>query len=482
MKSSYIALAAVGLALGGLWYAAGSGAGPEPTPAAAAEQPRVSAPATHDNLTVYFIHGPDTTTDEKVVTLQEALEKKWVVVHETGNVNVLAVENLSDDHDLFLQSGDMVKGGKQDRIVSTDLLVPPKSGKVALPAHCVEQSRWRQRKPGEAADRFHSSDGQACGKDLKAANIRQNQGEVWKEVAGNQTKLSRNVGENVNCPESPSSLQLALDNRAVRMKADAYVAALKDRSACGPNVVGVVFVVNGQVSGAEVYGSTTLFKKAWPKLLKSAAEEALADRTSGPCAPAPTCREVELFLANATKPDDAAATGRGDEVMVMDIPDSPERGQRGRNADQSGRGNRGGGRDPLAQTEERAAQTSAIPGGGFGRPQNPGYLAGNNAPNNPAVGYPYPNGGPAGQQQGQTQLSAVQVDNVRVLDNVGRSPRQVYGNRTVTRAVTQPVTQPAGNGNQLDVTRGENSRVLMLEARNPAQPSAPVIHRSLITK
>src|SRR4051794_12741793 len=193
MKSSHVALAAIGLALGGLWYAAGTGAGPEPTPAAAAEAARVSPPTTHDNLTVYFIHGPDASADDKVVTLQEALEKGWVVVHETGNVNVLAVENLSDDHDLFLQSGDMVKGGKQDRIVSTDLLVPPKSGKVALPAHCVEQSRWRQRGK-EAAGKFDKSDGVACGRDLKIANIRQNQGEVWRNVAENQTKLSMNAG------------------------------------------------------------------------------------------------------------------------------------------------------------------------------------------------------------------------------------------------------------------------------------------------
>src|SRR5205085_159523 len=91
-----------------------------------AEPVRVSAPVSHDNLAVYFILGPDTLDDSKVVTLSEALEKGWAVVHETGNVNTLAVENRSDDHDLFLQNGDMIKGGKQDRIVGTDMLVPAK--------------------------------------------------------------------------------------------------------------------------------------------------------------------------------------------------------------------------------------------------------------------------------------------------------------------------------------------------------------------
>jgi hypothetical protein len=481
MKSSYVALAAVGLTVGGLWYAAGTGAGPEPTAAAAAEPVRVSAPASHDNLTVYFVHGPDDVASDKVVTLQEALDRKWVVVHETGNVNVLAVENTSDDHDLFLQSGDMVKGGKQDRIVSTDLLVPPKSGKVALPAHCVEQSRWRQRKASEAADRFHSSDGQACGKDLKAANFRQNQGGVWKEVAENQQKLSKNVGQTVNCPDSPSSLQLALDNPAVRAKADAYVAALKGRADGLPNVVGVVIVVNGQVSSADVYGSSTLFKKAWPKLLKSAAEEALADRTAGPCADPPTCRDVELFLANATKPDAPTPdAGRGDDAglpptdnyVLTANNDYRGRTVSGRNNDR-GTGSPGSGRDSL-QTEGEQV-----------------IIRGNEATRNSVVLRQLQDGSgqagganPAPGQPAQQQLAAQVADTPQPSGaRGGRNPVAVNRVQNPGRVPPQPqaVTTRAGNGNQLDVTRAENTRVLYIEARNPAQPSA-VVHRSLLTK
>jgi hypothetical protein len=460
MKSSYAALAAVGLTVGGLWYAAGTGDTAAPQ-AAAAEAARVSAPATHDNLTVYFIHGPDTVADDKVVTLQEALDRKWVVVHETGNVNVLAVENLSDDHDLFLQSGDMVKGGKQDRIVSTDLLVPPKSGKVSLPAHCVEQSRWRQRGQ-ETAKQFHSSDGVVCGKDLKAANIRQNQGEVWKSVTDNQTKLSGNVGVQVNCPTSPTSMQLALDNPAVRAKADVYVASLKDRPEGVANVVGAVFVVNGQVSGAEVYGSSRLFKKAWPKLLKSAAEEALADRTPGACPAPPTCREVELFLANATKPDAPTPAGRGDEPGLTPTDNLALIGN-----------NEFRGRTEVTRTVTRTA------GGGRANAEEQ-VLRGLNAAETVVVNSP-PALNPVGGQPAQQQLAA-QVVNDQVLDNRGGRAGNAVRVQTPARvAAPQAVTTPAGNGNQLDVTRSENKAVLMLEARNPAQPSA-VLHRSLLTK
>ena len=75
----------------------------------------------------------------------------------------------------------------------------------------------------------------------------------------------------------------------MRAKADAYRSAL---AAAGEarGVVGAVFVVNGRVTGAEVYGSHGLFRKAWPKLLKAASEEALAEKADGRTPPPPTAR------------------------------------------------------------------------------------------------------------------------------------------------------------------------------------------------
>lgn len=68
----------------------------------------VAAPLAHENLSVYFVTGSDTVSDAKVMTLQEALERKLAVVHETSDVNTLAVENRSPDCELFIQSGDII--------------------------------------------------------------------------------------------------------------------------------------------------------------------------------------------------------------------------------------------------------------------------------------------------------------------------------------------------------------------------------------
>src|SRR5205807_5913468 len=91
---------------------------------AAAEQTpayRISGPYTHANLSVFLVHGSEAKTARPLLTLDEALKQHKVIVHETGNVNQLAVENVSSD-DVFLQSGDIVKGGQQDRTLETDLI------------------------------------------------------------------------------------------------------------------------------------------------------------------------------------------------------------------------------------------------------------------------------------------------------------------------------------------------------------------------
>src|SRR6476620_9278929 len=74
----------------------------------------VSAPYTYKNLTIFLLHGRDQSSGRNLLTLQEALERKIFVVYETSDVNELAVENLSKEFDVFIQSGDIVKGGKQD--------------------------------------------------------------------------------------------------------------------------------------------------------------------------------------------------------------------------------------------------------------------------------------------------------------------------------------------------------------------------------
>src|SRR5687768_12030165 len=89
---------------------------------------RIDEPAIYKNLAVFLIHGEDQAGVGDILTLQEAMAKDVLVVHETSNVNELLVENRSSQFDVFIQAGDIVKGGKQDRVLAVDVIVPPNSG------------------------------------------------------------------------------------------------------------------------------------------------------------------------------------------------------------------------------------------------------------------------------------------------------------------------------------------------------------------
>src|SRR5439155_18672138 len=105
---------------------------------------RLSGPYTHGNLTVFLIHGSDRLKGKEFLTLAEGIEKKVVVVHETSNVNELAIENVGST-DVYVQSGDIVKGGKQDRTIAMDFIAPARSGKLPIVSLCVEHGCWEQR-------------------------------------------------------------------------------------------------------------------------------------------------------------------------------------------------------------------------------------------------------------------------------------------------------------------------------------------------
>jgi hypothetical protein len=268
---------------------------------------KFSGPFTHDNLTIFLIHGDDLLKGKDILTLQEGLEQKKVVVHETKNVNELAIENVSDQ-EVFVQAGDIVKGGSQDRTIATDAIVPAKSGKIPLNSFCVEAGRWRKR--GEEEESKFSSSGEQIGnRELKiAARKAMKQQEVWKEVANAQKKLSLNVKANVQSAQSASSYQLTLENKKVQEAVEAHVKALANSTEGKKDVIGYAFAINGKFSSADLYASNALFNKLWAKHLRSAAIEAVSELQPDKKTPAVTTDQCKAFLADA----DAAKTSEKD--------------------------------------------------------------------------------------------------------------------------------------------------------------------------
>lgn len=328
-------------------------------------QYEVSGPYHHENLTIFLIHGRDNYPDRTFLTLEKAMEQNLVRVYETGEVNELAIENLSPDKEVYVQAGDIVKGGRQDRTLGADLVLAPQSGRVPIASFCVESGRWTQR--GDESDKqFSSSKAVVTSNELRLA-IREekNQSKVWQEVSTVQRKISDNIGVQVNAvggvadTASPSdrvnttdnvrinnaavsslparipvyqnqmaqrpvqdydwggdnvvqgsvggvyttSLQLSLENEELAKQVDEYVTALKGAIDGHDDVIGFAFTVNGAMRNADIYGSGQLFRDLWPKLLKAAAAEALAHSGSGDSLAAGTHEEVRECFVDADNAD-----------------------------------------------------------------------------------------------------------------------------------------------------------------------------------
>jgi hypothetical protein len=271
-----------------------------------ADDIRVSGPYSHENLSVFLIHSAKNQAAKSFLTLQEAMEQKKVVVYETGNVNELAIENQSGE-DVYIQSGDIVKGGRQDRVFPDDFVLTSHSGRVPISSFCVEHGRWTKRGT-EAADRFASSDKAIAGKSLKmAARTPGAQTEVWNQVAAVEQRVAYGAAGGAGLAAraqivAPSgSMQLTLENKKVVEAADAYVRDLAKIIDGRKDVVGYAFAINGKVNSADIYASANLFHSMWPKMLHSSAVEAVAERQNGKTYPAVDVSAVRNALADAER-------------------------------------------------------------------------------------------------------------------------------------------------------------------------------------
>lgn len=277
----------------------------------------ISGPFASGNLAVYLIHGADSMPLSNVITLEEALVQKKVVVKETGVVGQLRIKNLSEDV-VFVQSGDIVKGGKQDRTIQHDLILPSKSDFVTINSFCVESGRWCKR-GREDADHFQASSHYLSSKDLRMAAKSGHQHEVWREVANVQHKSALNAGVPLSRVqgESVSSLELTLDTDQVKESTETYINDLSGITAEKDDVVGYAFSINGKMNSIDLYSSNSLFQKMWPKLIRAAAVEAFTESNHGKDFATPTCEDVKVCMEDVGKYQarDLGVNGRAKVVI-----------------------------------------------------------------------------------------------------------------------------------------------------------------------
>jgi hypothetical protein len=314
---------------------------------------RVLAPIESGKLLLFPVVRADGKSPGEMpfITLDEGLKSGEVEVTEAGSVqglvrprgdvpqfrgspyradqvNTLVLVNRSK-RALLLLAGEVVMGGKQDRIVAKDRIVPVDADPIDLSVFCIEPGRWTG-----SSDSFGASAGSTAKSFMvqpavrQRAMVDQDQQQVWNSVhgaiaqmevaaappvSGTGSGFARGAGAPL--PLGTTSYAKAMDNPAVSKKVDEAVAqAMNNREQVlarlhEENAVGVVVAVHGELVWADLFANSNLLTRYWTKLIRSYAAESLMD---GEDHATPTIADAQRFL-------EAPAAGREDSEGEVGI-------------------------------------------------------------------------------------------------------------------------------------------------------------------
>jgi hypothetical protein len=299
--------------LGGLVFVWGPPAPPQPPPPARWEgEWRLLEPVTYENISIFPVVSSNSQDTSAFLTLEEGLATGEVIVREQGSeglvrgrdgrivyvpqyntgasVNRLVLINRSK-RPLLLLAGELVSGGKQDRVIGKDRIVPVGASPLPLDVFCVEHGRWTG-----VSQQFSAANTIVHPSVRERAAVDQKQQEVWDAVRGGTTATP--------APSAPPpqisaySIQGAIASngrteayekiyvsRAVGVSIDDFVEEVQRRFANAKSglkserVIGVVVAYGGEVAWSDIFASADLFDHYWNKLLRSYAVEALARPT-----------------------------------------------------------------------------------------------------------------------------------------------------------------------------------------------------------
>jgi hypothetical protein len=302
----------------------------EPTARAAAAAPggggtaqpwELGAPVTYQDLTIFPVISSQNADTSDFETLDQALSSGDAVISEQGGymrrardgepvpvytggsqVNQLVLVNRGK-RPLLLLAGEVVSGGKQDRIIGKDRIVPIGSAPLPLDVFCVEHGRWT----GDSMN-FSAAETMVHPTVREQAAVKQDQSQVWAAVRDETPKVGQSESVTVDgraaasgfaagaaappalssatiggvISEAPTqSYRRIYQSPMVQNSVEGFADEMSrrfDRATSGikgGHVVGVVVAFGDDVAWSDIFASSQLFETYWPKLLRSYVVEAL---------------------------------------------------------------------------------------------------------------------------------------------------------------------------------------------------------------
>lgn len=311
---------------------------------------KIADPVVHDNLAVYPIRS-DAIGVPAPLTVERAARRGLVRIHRNEDSSV-TMDNMSGQS-IFVPFGTLLTGGLQDQVVRTGTILPPHARGAPLSVFCVDPFRTMPREH-ESADTFATSGALIPSRMAKLSMLLSStdskairwlrQSGVWWSIDALHSRLEKHLGTKLEASISrnwtpdhsaanpattvlaerqsnwTASLPLALTDRRLRGSEASYLSAIAKAAHSYGNIIGAIFAINGQLVGAELYGSPELFQQMWPRLLRAYAVEAIAAKGSVDN-PLPSIAAAEHFLFEAPSTEAHYDWVAGNHIHVREAQD-----------------------------------------------------------------------------------------------------------------------------------------------------------------
>ncbi|MEO0896864.1 MAG: DUF6569 family protein [Bacteroidota bacterium] len=205
-------------------------------------------------------NNPGRVDTQNYLSLRNAIETNQLIIRDRAGVNRLIMDNLSNQP-IMLMSGEILKGGKQDRVIAKDFILQPNTVRNRVPVYCVEEKRWSSPKQWTY---YHEGSMHL----RRVVDQAQNQRKVWQEIAYELKRDGLSSKTRAYTSHSGNSQYSAIEAE--------YLQEFAFNDFTNPNdIVGIMGISGSVVIGCDLLASPELFNREYEGLVYSYVDEAI---------------------------------------------------------------------------------------------------------------------------------------------------------------------------------------------------------------
>jgi len=222
-----------------------------------------------------------------IVSLNEALSRGLVTITERGTASIDNVHwlrfNTHSDKSIFISGGEVIAGGRQDRMVIRDTILSPSTRDQYVPVMCVEEGRWSDKEKKFAYGNFANTHLR------KVLDSTRNQVLIWREI---DRQLQAGAFKNTTM----SYLSRNLDKKHLLVTDEYFNFFHQKFLHTDSNVVGFVAISGDKVIGSDIFAGTDLFYHQLEPLLRGYIDDAVLFGAPVNIAEQPVKRYIDRLL------------------------------------------------------------------------------------------------------------------------------------------------------------------------------------------